>query len=414
MKRHQNAEESQKKRTQRDYTLGFKLSVLDQVEKGELSYKQAQQRYGIQGRSTVLVWLRKHGKLDWSKPSHNMHPMPKSKETPAQKIKRLEKELADEKARNLILNRMIDISDKEYGTAIRKKFFPRATRELQQERQVSLASSCSLFGVSRQAIYQGERRYTRRTSVLLKVKELVVDTRRRMPRIGTRKLYYLLSGAFDTMGVKIGRDGLFSYLRQERLLIKPRKKYTKTTDSKHWLKKYPNLYQDKVFIKPERCFVSDITYVKSSEGIHYLSLVTDVYSRKIMGYHLSKDMSSENVVKALQKAVSNKMSDQNTIHHSDRGLQYCSEVYQKELRKNKMISSMTEGYDCYQNALAERVNGILKDEFLLHKCNTFNELSQVIDESIKTYNHERPHLSLGYQTPEFVHQNATEEYLQWS
>ncbi|MDF9797463.1 transposase [Catalinimonas alkaloidigena] len=124
MKRHQNAEESQKKRTQRDYTLGFKLSVLDQVEKGELSYKQAQQRYGIQGRSTVLVWLRKHGKLDWSKPSHNMHPMPKSKETPAQQIKRLEKELADEKARNLILNRMIDISDKEYGTAIRKKFSP--------------------------------------------------------------------------------------------------------------------------------------------------------------------------------------------------------------------------------------------------------------------------------------------------
>ena len=124
MKRDQETEGRLKKRSQRDYTLGFKLSVVDQVEKGELSYKQAQQRYGIQGRSTVLVWLRKHGKLDWGKPSLHMKPMPKSKETPAQKIKRLEKELADEKTRNLILNRMIDISDREYGTAIRKKFTP--------------------------------------------------------------------------------------------------------------------------------------------------------------------------------------------------------------------------------------------------------------------------------------------------
>jgi len=234
-----------------------------------------------------------------------------------------------------------------------------------------------------------------------------------MPRLGTRKLYYLLSGEFDAMGVKIGRDGLFSYLRQERLLIKPRKNYTKTTNSKHWLRKYPNLYQDKVFTKPEHCFVSDITYVKSAEGTHYLSLVTDAFSRKIMGHHLSKDMSSENVVKALQKAVSNKMSDQNTIHHSDRGLQYCSGVYQTELKKNKITPSMTEGYDCYQNAMAERVNGILKEEFLLYRCNTFEELSQLIDESVMTYNHERPHLSLGYQTPECVHQKTTEEYLQW-
>jgi len=234
-----------------------------------------------------------------------------------------------------------------------------------------------------------------------------------MPRLGTRKLYYLLSDEFDAVGVKIGRDGLFSCLRQERLLIKPRKNYTKTTNSKHWLRKYLNLYQDKVFTEPERCFVSDITYVKSLEGTHYLSLVTDAFSRKIMGHHLSKDMSSENVVKALQKATHNRSTKQETIHHSDRGLQYCSEVYQKELRKNKIIPSMTDGYDCYQNALAERVNGILKDEFLLYKCNTFDELDKLINESIQTYNSERPHLSLGYLTPEFVHQKTTEDYLQW-
>lgn len=115
-----DSEVPKKKRTQRDYTLGFKLAVVSQVEKGELTYKQAQKAYGIQGRSTVLVWLRKHGNLDWNKPS--LHSMPKSKETPAQKIKRLERELKDEKLKNTILNTMIDISDKQYGTSIRKKF----------------------------------------------------------------------------------------------------------------------------------------------------------------------------------------------------------------------------------------------------------------------------------------------------
>lgn len=116
------SERPRKKRTQKDYNLGFKLAVISQVEKGEMTYKQAQKTFGIQGRSTVLVWLRKHGTLDWSKPS--LHQMPKSKETPAQKIKRLERELSDEKLKNQVLNKMIDISDEQYGTAIRKKFLP--------------------------------------------------------------------------------------------------------------------------------------------------------------------------------------------------------------------------------------------------------------------------------------------------
>ena len=122
-----NSEPSKKKRTQRDYNLGFKLAVISQVEKGEMTYKQAQKAYGIQGRSTVLVWLRKHGTLDWSQPIR--HQMPKSKETPAQKIKRLERELSDEKLKNKVLNTMIDISDKQYGTSIRKKYLPNQSNE---------------------------------------------------------------------------------------------------------------------------------------------------------------------------------------------------------------------------------------------------------------------------------------------
>ena len=180
-----------------------------------------------------------------------------------------------------------------------------------------------------------------------------------MPRIGVRKLYYLLEETFKSMSVKIGRAAFFDFLRQEHMLVKPMKNYTKTTNSKHWLRKHPNLLVNLNIKEPEQVFVSDITYVKSMEDTHYLSLVTDAYSRKIMGYHLSDDMTAENVVKALRMAIKNKKTNKHSIHHSDRGLQYCSELYQNELKQNNITPSMTDGYDCYQNALAERINGIL-------------------------------------------------------
>lgn len=236
------------------------------------------------------------------------------------------------------------------------------------------------------------------------IKPLVVDIRKEMPRIGTRKLYYLLKPKFDEMSIKLGRDGLFKYLKSQQLLVKPRKTYTKTTNSKHWLRKHPNLLVDKQIRSPEEVFVSDITYVQSRTGTHYLSLVTDAYSRKIMGHKLSNDLSTENVIQALQLAIKNKVTTKQTIHHSDRGLQYCSRMYQNELSKNKMLCSMTEGYDCYQNALAERMNGIIKHEFLIYKCNNEQELKILIDQSIKTYNAKRPHLSLGLKTPNYIHE----------
>lgn len=230
-----------------------------------------------------------------------------------------------------------------------------------------------------------------------------------MPRIGTRKLYYLLKDEFDYHGIKIGRDALFDYLRSESMLIKPKKNYTKTTNSKHWLRKYPNLIKDTKATSPEQHFVSDITYIKSRERTHYLSLVTDAFSRKIMGYHLSDDMSAENVVKALAMATKNRITSKPIIHHSDRGLQYCSTIYQDKLAKESIKPSMTEGYDCYQNALAERINGILKHEFLIYKCNTAQELKKLIKQSIHTYNNIRPHLSLNMKTPNFIHNKKPEK-----
>ncbi|WP_299678994.1 IS3 family transposase, partial [uncultured Tenacibaculum sp.] len=237
----------------------------------------------------------------------------------------------------------------------------------------------------------------------------VIQIRMQMPRIGTRKLYYLLKEEFKDQGIKIGRDALFDYLRSESMLIKPKKNYTKTTNSKHWLRKYPNLIKDKKAVKPEQYFVSDITYIKSRERTHYLSLVTDAFSRKIMGYHLSDDMSAENVVKALNMAIKNRITSGPMIHHSDRGLQYCSRIYQKKLVDKDIKPSMTDGYDCYQNALAERINGILKHEFLIYKCNTGKELKKLIEQSIHVYNNLRPHLSLNMKTPNFIHNKKPEK-----
>jgi putative transposase len=232
-----------------------------------------------------------------------------------------------------------------------------------------------------------------------------------MPRLGTRKLYYLLKEDIGRQGIKLGRDALFDYLRSENMLVTPRKTYTKTTHSKHWLRKHPNLFSGLDVKYSEQVFVSDITYVKTREKTCYLSLVTDAFSRKIMGYHVSDDMSAENVAQALKMAVRERKSVRPLIHHSDRGLQYCSATYQNILRKNHIIPSMTDGYDCYQNALAERINGILKQEFLIYKCNTQDELRKLVQQSVDIYNGKRPHLSLKMKTPNFIHEKTDEESL---
>ncbi|GGA91281.1 integrase [Neiella marina] len=239
------------------------------------------------------------------------------------------------------------------------------------------------------------------------VKTMVQELRRFMPRLGTRKLYYLLKPKLVQLGIKLGRDGLFDYLRHHKMLVKPKTNYTKTTHSKHWMMKHPNLVQDIRLSRPEQVYASDITYVQSDEGVHYLSLTTDAYSRKIMGYELSREMKATDVVKALKMSIKARQSDEPLIHHSDRGSQYCSAHYQAELQQHGITPSMTDGYDCYQNALAERVNGILKQEFLLHQCQSFAELKQLVKESVTIYNQLRPHLSLGMKTPEEVHKKAS-------
>ena len=262
--------------------------------------------------------------------------------------------------------------------------------------------TCDVFGISRQAYYKQKvslrAKQEQAEGIIAKVQVI----RQSMPRIGTRKLYYLLDGQLS-----VGRDKLFSILRANQMLVKPVRSYTKTTMSKHWLHKHPNLLKEVQIQQPEQVYVSDITYIKSRQRTHYLSLITDAYSRKIVGYHLSDDLNAESVVKALNMAVKGRRDKATPlIHHSDRGLQYCSSVYQNVLAKYNITPSMTDGYDCYQNALAERINGILKQEFLFDKCNNYQDLNLLIKQSIFIYNNKRPHLALKMKTPNFIHQKT--------
>ena len=224
----------------------------------------------------------------------------------------------------------------------------------------------------------------------------VQGIRKRQPRVGGRKLQKMLRDR----EVEIGRDRLFKVLRGRGLLVGRKRKYVKTTQSTHRFKVYKNLILKEKPQRAEEVFVADITYIDTMEGYCYLSLITDQYSRKIVGYALSKSLSIEGSVEALQMALRGTKRPKLLIHHSDRGIQYCSKGYTDLLKEKGVRISMTEDNHVYENALAERVNGILKDELQLgEKLLSYSVAKKLVDEAVKIYNEERLHMSLGYMTP---------------
>lgn len=236
----------------------------------------------------------------------------------------------------------------------------------------------------------------------------VKKIRHRQPKVGTRKLHRMVNEQLKSEGIQIGRDRLFDLLRPLDLLIRRRKSAKQTTDSRHRLNKYGNLIRDLELTRPNQVYVSDITYVETLRGFCYLALITDAYSRKIVGYDLSRSLSVEGSLRALQIALAQLAGPIQLIHHSDRGLQYCSHAYVDLLRAHSVRISMTEERHVYENAKAERVNGILKSEFLLgEQLASFDVAEQLVKEAIQIYNQERLHLSLDYQTPAMVHDAAS-------
>jgi len=261
------------------------------------------------------------------------------------------------------------------------------------------------MGLSRQAYYQQRQAQHRRTLREQRIIELVQQERRHQQRLGTRKLLHRLKEPLSHEGIQIGRDALFDILRSARLLVPPRRAYHKTTDSRHRFWCHPNLLKtgEAQAKEAERVWVADITDLPTQGKCVYLSLVTDAFSRKIVGYHVHDSLQTEPVGRALKMALSDRQTSRPLVHHSDRGIQYCSDHYQAIHQRHNIRCSMTDGYDCYQNALAERVNGILKQEYLLNRPADLAEARKMVAQSVFLYNHHRPHTALNYKTPDEIH-----------
>lgn len=263
-----------------------------------------------------------------------------------------------------------------------------------------------LFGKSRQAFHQME---TRRVKGAVNGEILLVyvkEIRRQQPQIGTRKLHSMLHPVMVSNDIKLGRDKFFALLRRSDLLVKRRRKHTKTTDSDHVFKKYPNLIRQYVPCGPEQIWASDITYLATDRGFVYLSLVTDQYSKKIMGYHVHPTLETNGPLEALKMALKGRCygASSRLIHHSDRGIQYCCEDYINVLEHNNIQISMSARGNPYENAIAERVNGILKMEFYLDRFfKNIEQVTEVVRDVVIVYNTQRPHASCDYMTPEQAH-----------
>lgn len=282
--------------------------------------------------------------------------------------------------------------------------------------QISLLRLCRLFGITRQALYQHNWKLSETNFEQQLVLQQVKEIREMHPVIGGRKLYCLLQPFLLNHRIKMGRDAFFDFLSANRLLIRKRKRRVYTTQSNHWLRKYPNLIKNWIPQKPEELWVADITYVPVKNGFLYLSLVTDAYSHKIMGYHIADNLGATNTFQALQMALQCFTTvPQSLIHHSDRGIQYCCADYVSLLNKYKIRISMTENGDPLENPIAERINGILKQEYLTHYTITNQPEAMALLESIVCrYNLQRPHQSINMLTPEVVHRNKLLVNRKWS
>ncbi len=267
--------------------------------------------------------------------------------------------------------------------------------------RVQLGILCGLFGYSRQAWYKKQKAIYKRAVEEHLIIEMVSDVREEMPRIGSRKLTKILNDS----KVEIGRDALIDILRRNGLLVRRRRNRIKTTQSYHWLRKYRNLIKGLNPTGPHQLWVSDITYIKVTDGVLYLFLITDAYSKKIIGFCLADSLEATHAIQALKMALRQKpVGTHKLIHHSDRGVQYCCRDYVKLLEKAKIQISMTEDGDPLDNSIAERVNGILKDEWIYEKRNLDACLAKTyVPKIINIYNEKRPHLSIDLLTPNQAH-----------
>ena len=280
---------------------------------------------------------------------------------------------------------------------------------------MNLKTLCGLFGKTRHAWYDQNWRLQHEVFVREIVLQEVSAIRAELPGVGTRKLHSMLEKPLASHQISIGRDYLFDLLASRGMLIKRRRRRIITTDSNHWMRKYDNLIGQVAINRPEQVWVSDITYLRLNSSFVYLSLITDAYSRQIIGYQLQADLSAKGCIEALKMAIKQRRSRHlPLIHHSDRGSQYCSKSYVELLQEGNIAISMTQNGDPYENALAERVNGILKNEFnMAVNAGTIAQLNNKLAKIIRAYNGLRPHDSCNGLTPDQAHQQSGELTKKW-
>jgi transposase InsO family protein len=281
---------------------------------------------------------------------------------------------------------------------------------------IGLATLCGWFGITRQAYYQNSWKAVDISIEEDLILKEVLSIRKRHHRMGTRKLYEKIESFMLEHQIKMGRDALFNLLSANHLLIKKRKRRIQTTQSFHWLRKYPNLIRDFAPTAPNQLWVSDITYWEINNNYVYISFITDACSHKIVGYHVAETLKSVETIQALKMALSDLRSESHfqLVHHSDRGVQYCHHKYVKLLQDNEIKISMSENGDPLENAIAERVNGIIKDEYLNnYEIENIKKAKKVLAFVVDLYNKERPHMSIGNLYPQEVHKNNLKTEKLW-
>lgn len=274
-------------------------------------------------------------------------------------------------------------------------------------RSWSITAVCVAAGMSRQNYYVLRRLRRRRAADEDLIERLVRGERALQPRLGGRKLHFLLKDPLKDYGVEVGRDRFFAVLAEKGLLVERKRGRARTTDSRHSLPVFGNLLQSMQVRGPNEAWVSDLTYVRTQEGFLYAALITDVFSRKIVGCHIGDSLEAVGCLTALKKALKELPGGKHPVHHSDRGCQYCCHEYVDCLRSAGLPISMTEVCHCYENAMAERVNGILKQEYEMDRdFRSKQQARKAFNQAVWIYNHRRPHTSLGYAFPSVVHAQA--------
>lgn len=274
-------------------------------------------------------------------------------------------------------------------------------------RPLSVRALCERVGMSRQNYYAARRYRQRREVDEALIVDLVHRERKLQPRMGGRKLLYVLRADLEEAGVNVGRDRFFEVLAANDLLVPHKPGVPHTTNSRHALPVFQNLVAGKTWDRPNQAWVSDLTYIRTGEGFLYAALITDAYSRKIVGFHIGDSLEAEGCVLALNAALRELPAGKYPIHHSDRGCQYCCGEYVARLRTRGLPISMTQVLHCYENALAERVNGILKQEYEMDQTfRTKAQAKKAFEQAIWFYNYRRPHTRLNFRFPADVHAEA--------